>query len=137
MQYLKLYEDFYKPIISNCNSVDNAFPVEKIVSIDNKAISAVDKLGLECIKKTASLIPDLGNLDYFTHINQKKIFDYVVIYIKNDSDTDIIEIWQYEDEWFRVSTFNDSVGKVSYYRCDQIEGLIECLLFLLKNQKSK
>ncbi len=44
----------------------------------------------------------------------------------NDDNLSII-IYKYYDEWYYVNTFCRSTQKLTFYKCDQIKGLLSCL----------
>ena len=116
MKHIKLYENFYEPI-NNMNG-------KKLMSIDDKTISAIEALGFKHTKRR-------GTVDYITVYKKEwKKLDklrgqktrFNERYFKETS----IDVWQYEDEWYEVETWSKNSPEKKY-QCDQLEGLIKCL----------
>lgn len=58
------------------------------------------------------------------------------IILKGDIEEDLVTISLFEDEWFFVTIYKPSTWNVDaqyyYYKCDQIEGVIDCLKSIYK-----
>ncbi len=49
-------------------------------------------------------------------------------------DDGFLNILKQDDEWYYVHIFNDKIsGYSTFYKCDQLYGLIECLKYLREN----
>lgn len=123
MKHIKLYEDFYntekidiirqeyldsfnfyEPIAydQNGNVEDDRVKDKKLVSLDDKTFSAINKLGFG------------------------RMFDFGIKYAFISKMDRNIAVWQYEDEWYKVDIVTSVYGR-EVYVCDQLEGLIKCL----------
>jgi hypothetical protein len=66
----------------------------------------------------------------FSDIGMYIEFDYWVesiIYVKNEDrdGKDLYRIFKVEDDWYYLVGYFG--GEISYYRCDEFQGLLECI----------
>lgn len=114
MKHIKLFEDTQKSFwqISE-EEFENTWDDNKFISFDEHDITDIQKL-----EPKAVLVP-------------KPPFKREKIIIRGED----IDIHKSDDEWFWVEVliaegddvYEDEANKVDYYKCDQIDGLIDCL----------
>jgi len=72
----------------------------------------------------------MANFNFFEH-NLTKCFLFTRE-IKNSSEKSEIYITKYEDYWFYLSYYKNYNSNAIVYKCDQLNGLIECLKYILQ-----
>jgi len=101
-------------------------------SIYESKYSEID--GSECMSLLKSLRHDMFNNDEI-NILKKMDFEFdisdnmIVFYQYDHNKMEDIEyaIYKLQDEWFLVEVMFDEVDGFTYYKCDQLEGLISWL----------
>lgn len=114
MKYIKEYNQYYY-------STRDFSTDKKMISMRDSTIEYLDKL-YDIIIDTA-YVDSSGNLSSFTLVNSRisNNIRYLSIY-----DLDIINVYEYEDEWYEVEHMPDN-GPSSIYWCDQLDGVIKCI----------
>lgn len=127
MKYLKLYEDhgkLYYGSLTKGGLYDFGY-INNIINIDQSVVNSVKDLITELGLGFTVSVPS-------TYLTRKK---YIRILLPDSfsSRENEIKIQQFDDEWFNIDFSSSPFSLLyRYYRCDQVEGLLQCLKDNLK-----
>lgn len=134
MKYLKKFETHNKSnIYYEILSENDAMWGKKCISITDKAKNLIDKIIDDNRSETYKIITKEINLDTFLYSdpnNNLNIKIYEITLMNKEifkHSHQLLSITECEDEWFIVRFINFNNGDDISYKCDQLEGMIECI----------
>lgn len=128
LKYIKLYEEAGSAAFEPVD--DRKWPefIKNIISFDTSKLSVFPEDLKSEIKKTVTEESNVRRRRQTDEAKIPKVVNYLIVYI----DEFIVFVYEKEDEYYGVFTERkrDSKGslrKSLKFKCDQIDGVIQCL----------